>query len=344
MSTIIIKNREIDSIESDWRRLEKGRDMTYFQSFDWYKMLATKNRMTGGRCHEIVYVIVKEADTVVMIAPLWIIKKTFRIFNKASIHIFGSGTWTDYCNFIYDVFDERYVLSIFDKIKEVYGVNEMHFSKLKENTAMYAFLTQRYQISKSEPNVCVALDIPASEDEYWSSLSKNSRQNIRTAFNRLSKDGIELFFEGFDTGFSLQEFKTYRNIRVKEKNNNPVKLDLNWVKNLIGERLLFSFPEYAPFDDDKNSKFITAKTPSGKLCGAFCVGLDTYRKEIVVMAVSVNPGFYRYSPGILAMFSFIKKQIGQNEIRRIDFTRGNEPYKYTLGGKDHYIYSLVFNI
>ena len=56
------------------------------------------------------------------------------------------------------------------------------------------------------------------------------------------------------------------------------------------------------------------------------------------MAVGTDESFARYSPGMLLMLEFIKEQISLKEMNVVDFTRGNEFYKYALGGKDHFIF------
>lgn len=338
-----VQIKEFYSLESDWRRLEKGPDMTYFQTFHWYEMLANFSKDIHGKKYEIAFAVGKEDSEVKVIAPLWVIKRTFRRYNYKGVYIFGSEYWTDYCNFIYDTFDGEMVDSILSEIKRVYGVDNFSFSKLKDTTQMSTHLNEKYVIESSQSNVCVALDIPETENEYLKLLTKKSRQNIRTAFNRMRKDGLSFTFDSSSSRDILDEFKRYRNIRVKEKNKKPLKIDMNWLKNLIGERMLFSFPKYTPFDDDSGSIFITTKNEDGELCAAFNVGYDNYKKEIVVMAVSVNPKYNRYSPGILAMYTYVLKNMETKEVRRVDFTRGGESYKYDLGGKEHFIHSLKFH-
>ena len=64
----------------------------------------------------------------------------------------------------------------------------------------------------------------------------------------------------------------------------------------------------------------------------------------VVMCAGVNPKFARYSPGLLSMYNQIKIFLEEQHLDSIDFTRGNEKYKYDLGGKDEYIYHVQFKV
>ena len=63
------------------------------------------------------------------------------------------------------------------------------------------------------------------------------------------------------------------------------------------------------------------------------------------MAVSTNPDYYKYSPGILTIYNFVIEQMNKaNGFAKIDFTRGKEKYKYVLGGVEHYNQLLEFSI
>lgn len=40
---------EMDGLAKDWQRLEKGQDMTYFQSYDWNKMVISLTPQQKGK-------------------------------------------------------------------------------------------------------------------------------------------------------------------------------------------------------------------------------------------------------------------------------------------------------
>ena len=62
------------------------------------------------------------------------------------------------------------------------------------------------------------------------------------------------------------------------------------------------------------------------------------------MAAGVNIDYSRYSPGIVSLNAFIKNLIEFDNVDEIDFTRGNEPYKYAVGGTEHFIETISFKI
>jgi CelD/BcsL family acetyltransferase involved in cellulose biosynthesis len=82
-----------------------------------------------------------------------------------------------------------------------------------------------------------------------------------------------------------------------------------------------------------------------KICVLFFYYLkDDIHSQILFIAAGVNMKYSRYSPGILSLNAFINNQIDTGEIELFDFTRGNESYKYAVGGKKHEIETISFTV
>ncbi len=336
-------------LESCWKKLESGRDMTYFQIFEWYEMLWSLNKHIRDRRFEINFVSVELNGEVLLIVPLWVVKKTFGKFNRKGFYIFGHGGWSDYLNFIYKDFDADAIDYLLVQLRDKYKISDFYFENIQNGTDLYEYLSVRCNQKDMTSQVCVGLSIGGLRfEEYNKSLSKQSRQNIRTANNRLARDGKSLVYNTDDQAVNLGKFASYRNIRVAKKNDWGGKT-LKWrIINFISTKLLrrgwYKFAEYAPYTHDSNSKFMTAKTPDGELCASFNYGVSQDGRSIVLMAVSTNPAYSKYSPGILLAYNFIKEAIESNRYDYIDFTRGNEPYKFALGGKEHLISNIHIDL
>lgn len=331
-------------LADSWHELESGADMTYFQSYAWYEMLWSLNKDIKDKRFEVIYATVTQEGRVVLIAPLWVIKKTFGKFNKKGFYIFGRGGWSDYLNFIYKDFDSYVISSLLKQLRDKFQLSDFYFENVPESARLYNFLDSVVNVISISPQICVGLSIKELQfEQYQKLLSKQSRQNVRTANNRLARDGKSFVYDLCDSNVNLDEFAAYRNVRVAKKNDWGGKT-LKWrIINFISTKILkrgwYKFAEYAPFTHDKNSKFMTAKTSDGDLCAAFNYGVSPDGRSIVLMGVSTNILYSRYSPGILLLYHFIENAIETNRYDYIDFTRGNESYKYALGGKEHKIYS-----
>lgn len=334
-------------LEHDWILLQKGKDMTYFQQYEWYKILVELNQGIKNKKFEYCFARVLKNGKTILIAPLWIVKKTFAKFNKKGVYIFGRTQWSDYLNFIYDEFDSASLDFLFTQIKKKYGISNYILEDIRQDSDLAQYIINKFHLKNIEQSICVGLNIPDSEDEYKMMLSKSAKQNIRTAFNRAKTDGISFIFNFDDKSVNLDEFERFRNIRLSNKIQSHHTL-ISRLRCFISSKILrrgyFKYPEYNPFTHDVNSKFITIRSAEGELCAAFNYGFDKAHSQIVLMAVSTNPKYYKYSPGILALYQYIMKEIDCKEIRLIDFTRGNERYKYVLGGKEHYNVKLFFDI
>ena len=62
------------------------------------------------------------------------------------------------------------------------------------------------------------------------------------------------------------------------------------------------------------------------------------------MAAGTDLEFARYSPEMLLMYNFILHSIEEGMIKEVDFTRGDEMYKFALGGKLHINHTIKFRI
>ena len=334
----------IDALKSAWEELCVGVDMTYFQSFNWYKMLTMLNSNIKDKHFKIrLGIVYDDNEEVVLIAPLWIVTKTFKKYNKKGAYLFGRKQWSDYLNFIYKDINEEIIKALFCSLKDKYGIDKIYLEEIPTESQFFKMVTTNYSYVEHKLTTCVHLDLPSSIEEYNKILSKSFRQNIRTAINRTKKDDIKFLFNYDDKNVNIETFLNNRIDRLQEKKTKwtPSKyLRFKWfIKSLLtgdywGEE--YCFPEYIPITHDKNSKTMTCCTSDGELCAAFNYGFDANKKRIVLMAVCTNFKYYRYSPGIQLIYNYILEQMEKKEVACIDFTRGTERYKYDFGGQEHY--------
>lgn len=333
-TTYYVASLQQQEVRAAWMDLEKGKDMSYFQSYNWY-MSILPYQLKDNWLHENLFVVVEKNGLPALIAPLTIVKHNWLHYNQKGVYLMGRNGWSDYLNFIYRDFDGEAVEALFSDIKEKFGINDWFFEQLKESSALCSYIIDRKTVLGDFKKVCVALELPESEDEYLACLSKSVRQNIRTARNRLAKDGKVLRFVLDDKDIDKQKLEALRAGRLGKKNYEPniIKRCKSWMKEL----LKFHYPDYLPFYVDKESHVMVAYE-GAEAKAFFNYGLDKPRQNIVLMAVGTDESFARYSPGMLLMLEFIKEQISLKEMNVVDFTRGNEFYKYALGGKDHFIF------
>lgn len=354
---------DICRIRSVWESLEKGKDMTYFQKYGWYEMLVNFSPIDTNDAISRLFVV-KKCTTPVLIAPFWIILNTFKLFNKKGAYLLGRQSWADYLNLIYDHFDTVAFNELANYLKKKYGISNYYFDNVKESTELYNFVITKCKIKSVKSRICVALSLRSSEEEYTKSLSKNTRQNIRTAKNRCLRDSIIIDYNFCDSKQWVNECIRLREIRVKGKNIQKPKYKLFvdkvckykslWIPTrhfLYGlfaslrQKLIYNFPSFNVFLTDKNASLMTAKQ-NDNIIAFFLYGIDRSKREIVVMSAGIDNAYQKYSPGILLMYNFICELTKNKNYQYfvVDFTRGTESYKYSLGGKEHTIFQMHFTV
>ena len=326
-----VPQKDIISIREEWKILEKGEEMTYFQTFDWYQMLIDFTPCC--KVVENVYVVIYKSNNPIIIAPLWIVKRNYRYVNKKGIYFIGRKSCSDYLNFIYSCFDSGALEFLLHSLKEKYGVEQCCFEHMLTITSSYHYLVAK-GILVSKEN-CAHISLPKTIDEYNKSIGKNIRKNLRGAYNRLNKDGVKIKVIFDDTHADLERCSDIRNIRLNEKK----RFKQSWficLKSFVYKILEISFPECIQHIEDKRSHILSVYC-NNKLEMFFCYGVDAFRNKVVLMTAGVSKEYARYSLGIVGLYEFIQYLIEKGEYVEVDFLRGGEYYKYALGGTDHFI-------
>ena len=337
-----ITAQRIHDIHDEWKTMETGEEMTLFQSYEWYEMLLQHYIPEDTRNFESVYALVEADGQPCLIAPLWIIKRSFRILNRKGVYLIGRFSFSDYLNFIYRHFDPDAFDYLMKDLHQEYGVSQLTFENFREASSIYRHIVNSYPITENKEFPCVSLQLPSSIDEYNKMLSKNSRQNLRTANNRLQKDGKKLIFNDDDLQVDKQQCLELRDSKLSVK---YAEFSL-WrkYKYRIINRLRYTFPFFTPITHYPKGKVMTAYDEDGKLRAFFNYGYDPDEKAVRIMAAGTDLDFARYSPGMLLMHQFILKAIQQGRLRTVDFTRGDEKYKFALGGELCMNHSVKFSI
>lgn len=334
------KKEQFYLLQEDWKRLEIGSDMTYYQSYDWYEMLNEHYVPDDTSDYISIYAVLKKDNVVIMIAPFWIVKHTFNWVNKKGIYLLGHEGWTDYVNIIYYNFDSEGLSFLLTDVSCKYNVRKFRFDKMKQDVQSFRYLLTLRNVKKNWTGICVALSLPSTNDDYKKLLSKNARQNIRTAYNRLAKDGIDIRikFDDQDVNRDIcREIREQRFIKKFQKESGLRAFKHKWMY-----RHTFHFSSYLPFYGYDKGHFLTV-CHGEELCSFFYYLRDDVHREIVVQAAGVNMKYAKYSPGMISLNAFINDLIEQGKINTVDFTAGDEPYKYAVGGMEHYMESITLH-
>lgn len=170
------------------------------------------------------------------------------------------------------------------------------------------------------------LALPSSFDEYLASLSKKDRHELRRKMRRLESAGtVEFAFASTHFEEALDRF-------------------VAWHRQAPGEKGAFLTPEIERYFRG----IARAGAEAGWLrLGELSLGGDpiavlfALEQDGVLHAynTAVDPRAFALSPGVLLHAHAIRDGIGRG-LRVYDFLRGDEPYKYDLGGQDLVLWRL----
>jgi CelD/BcsL family acetyltransferase involved in cellulose biosynthesis len=181
-------------------------------------------------------------------------------------------------------------------------------------------------------DVCPVLTLPdvATLDDYLATLSKKDRHEIRRKIRRAESKGEVRLDDSSDPLRDLDAF-----IELHQKRWGDAGLFRPTTGGEASRRFFARLLELLGADGTARLTFLTVggeriasgvhfETPDGYLY--FNAGVD--------------PDARALSPGVLLVAKYIERALGEGR-RRLDFLRGNEPYKYEWGAVDEPIQRLL---
>ena len=190
--------------------------------------------------------------------------------------------------------------------------------------------------------------IKKSKEEYLNTLSKNTKQNLRTALNRMDRDGLQ--YEMIVTGKVndsklLDALRTIHICRMKKKNQNNEDL-IHMVSSFI-RRSVRSYREkhnnivMMSMQENESSCMIIIRL-NDEIAG-YLYGLKE-QHAIRIIHNCFDEKYKFYSPLFRGAYDFILSLYQEDcEIREVDFTRGDEAYKFKLGGEEMKLYDFLIS-
>ena len=164
-------------------------------------------------------------------------------------------------------------------------------------------------------------------------LSRSVRQNLRTAYNRLERDGKSYRLEvHYGSMADARKMRTeildcYENRQLYSYSKKMKWLRFEYHK--IGMKY-FRHDKFSLFGNENSVQ--VALYIDGKVAGMYA-GVLNHRKDcILVPRLAINMDYKFYSPGYVMLCESFKYFLSNTSIRNIDLSVGSEQYKLDLGG------------
>jgi CelD/BcsL family acetyltransferase involved in cellulose biosynthesis len=266
---------------------------------------------------------VRDGDKIIGIAPLMV--------KDGVACLIGGIDVCDYLDFIITPgMEQDFFNVLLDNLKES-GTNRLDLKHVRPDSTVLTSLaalarSRRYEVTSTKEDVSLEMDLPLAFEEYLEALTTKQRHEVRRKLRRLSEEGrIEYRF--VDSGSAL-----------------PTAM------NTFFKMFIESRQDKADFMTERMKSFFNLLADTMAGIGLLRLGvleLDNqpvaeimcfdYNNCIYLYNSGYDPRYTSLSAGLLSKVLAIKDSIEKGK-KRFDFLKGEEIYKYHLGGKEVPLY------
>lgn len=224
--------------------------------------------------------------------------------------------------------DKHTLLQKINRLHDEYHVTSVRFDNVREQSLLFQYLSELIQEPPRLQEVAPKIALPKTWEEYLESLERIKRKELKRKWKRLETVPYEFrlinplesaaYFEAFIRLHSLSDF-------TKEQfMTDPMKA---FFKDL----LTLSIPGC-------QQKLAFLYINNEPVASVFYFENE---QELLLYNSGYDPVQKYYSVGLLLIAHLIQHAIVQKKTT-FDFLRGNERYKYDLGGKEEKLYQFTF--
>jgi CelD/BcsL family acetyltransferase involved in cellulose biosynthesis len=313
-----------DSLSGDWSKLETESLITHiFSSLIW-----TKTWWQQFNHGNTLYLgSIKKEEKVIGIAPL---------MTKGSIASFiGGVNVCDYLDFIVKAKEELYFFDVLLDSLIKAGISRLELAPLRPDSSTLMYLTKIVQergIESSLNKLDVSLDValPPDWESYLSMLDTKQRHELKRKMRRLWEMGDISFRASLDankddTNMFLKLFQDSREDKAAFLTQEMESFFRSMFTAMARAKLL-----------RLNILELNTKPIAATIC------LD-YKDSIYLYNSGYDPEFRWVSAGLISKAMCIQESIERKK-RRFDFLKGNEDYKYHLGGSEFPVFEYVITL
>ena len=311
--------QSLDSLASSWTDLRhRLRWDSVFVLPRWFKVWW--QAFGGGS--KLYLFDVKEDGNIIGIAPLMVKE------DRASF--IGSADVCDYMDFVVAPGKESaFFVALLNKLRQD-GISQLYLESLRHDSTVITCLVdlakaRGYEVTCTQENVSLDLDLPSNWEEYLKTLSPKQRRETGRKFRRLEEEGEINYRSVEDAEPKVLEifFKLMRVSREDKAAFMTARMEsfFRSLAETMAEAKLLRFGILE----------ISGKPVAAVMC-------FDYNDKVYLYNSGYDPEYGYLSVGLLSKLLSIKDSIERGR-KCYDFLKGTEEYKYRLGGKEIPIYS-----
>ena len=311
-----VAREELEGLQDEWQALlDDDRAGKVFCRPVWQRVWIEE--FAGER--ESLFLTVRDAGRLIAVAPL--------LRDGTNLSLVGDHNICDYMDFVVAPGQEREVLALLLDTLQREDWTEMDLHGLAAGsptlTLLPALARERgLAVRVDREAVCPQLDLPPTWDEYLAQLGKKNRHELRRKMRRLQNTAVSLRLaalkapaevaEGMDTFLRLM---TLRCDKSQFMTPEMKRFFRRAALALAAEGLVTLY-----------MLEMNGRSVASLLC-------FEDEKRVLLYNSGYDPDLSFLSVGLISKALVLRNAIEEGR-RHFDFLRGDEPYKYDLGGRD----------
>ena len=266
---------------------------------------------------------VRGGDKVVGIAPLMV--------KDGTACLIGGIDVCDYLDFVVvPGTEQEFFNALLDDLKK-YGIKHLDLKHVRPDSTVLKNLvplarSRHNEVVSTKEDVSLEIDLPSAWEGYLDALSTKQRHEVRRKLRRLSEEG-KIEYRFVDSGSAVPAaMNTFFKMFVESRQDKAsfmtekMKSFFNLLADTMAERGLL--------------RLGILELDGQPVAAIMCF---EYNNCIYLYNSGYDPRYTSLSAGLLSKLLAIKDSI-ERGIKRFDFLKGAETYKYHLGGKEVPLY------
>jgi hypothetical protein len=251
---------------------------------------------------------------------------------KEGLTLLGSADVWDYRDFILPAGREEEALGSWARVLAEGPWNQLELRGISEFSPTLRFLpailrTFGFRVTEEVEEIAVYLNLPRTWDDFLNQMDSKDRHELRRKMRRLEREAAFEVLDGQGIGLS-QKMDAFLELHRKSRK----------------DKAEFMTPEMEAFFRSLADRFHETgwlTLPLLRVEGKEVAGYFSFRYRGVeyVYNSGYDPEYGRLSPGIVLAGHCIRRAIEEGT-RVFHFLRGQEEYKYRLGGLEEKIFRL----
>ena len=312
-----------DDIVHDWPLvLSSSKIKSPFLTYQWQSSWWQE----FGRNESLSILAMEIGQQIIGIAPLR--------YENGNLTLIGDQDLCDHNDFLISSGNESaFYTALIDYLTKCDWNKLTLYSLTEDSPTLHLFpeLAQNkgYSVEITLQDVSPGVVLPDSWDEYLSRLSKKHRHELKRKLRRLESLG-DIRWYSVDDVRDIEDGMDYFLKLLKISKDSKYKF-------LTPEREQFFRVIGKNLGDMGVVKLFFMEIEGEKVASVLCFDYDSKR---FLYNSGFNPEYGYFSVGLLLKAMSLKSAIEDNKIY-YDFLRGDESYKYHLGGMDQHLYNMV---